>query len=65
MSTDIINFLMKNISNLNHWTIKPLKLIISFAITHGNPLYEKIPLIMMQASFEYQDELSGHLKYAT
>ena len=46
MQTDIVTFLFKNITNLNQWTIKPLKVMISFAITHGNPLFEKIPEIM-------------------
>ena len=38
--------------------------MVSFAITHGNPLFEKIPMIMEQVNEDYQDELIEHLKYA-
>ena len=46
MPTDIVDFLFKSILNLKQWTIKPLKLMIAVAVTHGNPLFEKLPTIM-------------------
>ena len=62
---DFVNLLFKCIDNLNQWTIKPLKVMLTFAITHGNPLFEKIPLIIRQVKEEYHEEIIGHLKYAT
>lgn len=44
--TNIMNFFFQNITNANKWTINPLKVMVSFAVTHGNPLFEKIPYII-------------------
>jgi len=64
MPTDIVGFLFKSISNLKQWTIKPLKVMISVAVTHGNPLFERIPAIMESVKEDYQDELTSYLQYA-
>jgi len=49
---DIESFLFKSIPNVNQWTVKPIKILISFAIVHGNPLFENIPRFMGKVNEE-------------
>ena len=52
MHNDLINFFIRNLSNVKEWSKKALYLLISCAVSFGNPLFEKLPQIITQSKEE-------------
>ena len=52
MHSVLINFFYKNLGNVKEWSIQALYLLVSCAVSFGNPLFEKLPQIIMQCKEE-------------
>ena len=46
MHTDLVNFFYKNLGNVKEWSKQALFLLVSCAVSFGNPLFEKLPQII-------------------
>mgnify|MGYP001090586160 CR=1 FL=1 len=52
-----MNFFKNLLGQKKYWTIKPIKLMITFAIMQGEPLFQLIPSMINESNAEFKDEL--------
>ena len=51
---DVMNFFKNVLAQKKYWTIKPIKLMLTFAIMQGNPLFQLIPSMINGAKTEFK-----------
>ena len=58
---DVMNFFKNLLGQKKYWTIRPIKLMLTFAIMQGNPLFQLIPSMINESNAEFKDELIEHM----
>ena len=61
-NNEIINFFHKNLGNFKEWSKLAQYLLVSCAVSFGNPLFEKLPQIIRQSKEEVRDDIINHLR---